>query len=85
VTPPDAALPPTIALRCRGKASSRGPQWPPGDIALARALFTVWAARGGRVLCAVPFTDLTADKLIEFWADAQLDYPTVTSIDRGRL
>jgi hypothetical protein len=77
----DAAPPPTIAV-CRPAHALRlrGPLWSPGDIALARALFTVWAARTGRVLRAVPVTDLTADELVDFWADDQLDYPLEASL-----
>ncbi len=76
----DTAPPPTIALRTSKNAFQRGtPMWSVPDAALALALFTVWAARTGRVLRAVPVTDLTPDELIDFWADDQLDYPPVTS------
>jgi hypothetical protein len=71
----DTALPPTIALRVAWDAARcGGPMWPPADIALALALFTVWAARTGRALRAVPVTDLFSEELIDFWADDQIDY-----------
>jgi len=81
----DTAPPPTIAVcRPRTAALCRGPLWTPDDIALARTLFTVWAARTGRELRAVPVTELTADELIEFWADDQLGDPIEAPVC-GRL
>jgi hypothetical protein len=72
----EMALPPTIAPYQHLDLIRRaGPLWPPGDVALAHALFTVWAARTGRTLRAVPVTELTAGELLDFWADDQLDYP----------
>jgi hypothetical protein len=50
--------------------------WPPDDAALAHVLFTLWAARTGRVLRPVPVTELTQDELIDFWTDDQLDLST---------
>jgi len=47
--------------------------WSAADAALARSLFTTWAVRTGRVLRAVPVTELTAEELIDFWADDQLE------------
>lgn len=75
--PRDAAPSPTSAVRAHSDAVCRWPGWLPDDIALAQALFTVWATRTGRTLRAVPLSDLTACELIEFWADDQLDYPPV--------
>jgi hypothetical protein len=49
--------------------------WSAADAALARLLFTTWAVRTGRVLRAVPITELTAEELIDFWADDQLEPP----------
>lgn len=49
------------------------PIWPPGDAELARSLYTTWAVRTGRALRAVPVTELTADELIDFWSDDQLE------------
>jgi hypothetical protein len=46
----------------------------PADTALmALTLFTVWSARTGRVLPPVPIGDLTAEELVEFWADDRMD------------
>jgi hypothetical protein len=73
------APPPTIALRAHSDAVCNWPGWLPEDIALAQALFTVWATRTGRTLRAVPVIDLTACELIEFWADDQIDYPPVAT------
>lgn len=74
----EMALPPTIALCQRWDPARRsGPLWPPEDIVLAHALFTVWAARTGRTLREVPVTDLTAGELVDFWADDQLHYSPV--------
>jgi len=79
----EMALPPTIALCQQWDPARRtGPLWPPGDVVLAHALFTVWAARTGRTLRAVPVTDLTAGELMDFWADDQLDYPPSASARR---
>ena len=81
----EMVLPPTIALYQRLDSIRRaGPLWPPGDVALAHALFTVWAARTGRMLRAVPITELTAGELIDFWEDDQLNYPPFGA-ERGRL
>jgi hypothetical protein len=53
------------------------------DAVLALSLFTTWAVRTGRVLRPVPVPDLTAEELIEFWADDQLEpegsYPELPS------
>jgi hypothetical protein len=72
----DAALPPPIAMRCLDPAGGEHGEmiWSPSDTALiALSLFTVWAARTGRVLRDAPISDLTPEELIEFWADDQLE------------
>lgn len=66
--------PPTVALRSKGNPVQRGaPMWSIADVMLARSLFATWAARTGRTLRAVPVTELTAEELLEFWADDQMD------------
>lgn len=55
--------------------SLREATWSSADLEMARMLFTVWAARTGRILPAIPVADLSAEELIEFWADDQIDYP----------
>jgi hypothetical protein len=68
------APPPIVALQASGHPVPRGaPMWSAADAALARSLFTTWAVRTGRVLRAVPVTELTAEELIDFWADDQLE------------
>lgn len=76
MSPQDTAFPPTIALPQRRDATTRcgGPMCLPGDATLARALFTVWAVRTGRMPRPVPVTDLSPDELTDFWADDQLEY-----------
>jgi hypothetical protein len=55
------------------------------DKALALSLFATWAARTGRVLRPVPMHELTAEELIEFWADDQISYPVpVSDVARPR-
>ncbi|MFI0479022.1 hypothetical protein [Actinomadura sp. 9N215] len=39
------------------------------------SLYTIWAARTGRVLRDAPANELTPDELIEFWADDLLEEP----------
>lgn len=73
----DAAPPPPLPMRppCDQK-SSDGSGWSSADTALLTlTLFTTWAARTGRVLRDVPISDLTADELVEFWTDDQLEEP----------
>ena len=54
------------------------------DKALAVSLFSTWAARTARVLRAVPVRELTAEELIDFWADDQISYPdSGTDIERS--
>ena len=76
MSPQDTALPPTIALFQLQNATTRcnGPMCPPGDVTLARLLFTVWAVRTGRMLRPVSVTDLSPDELTDFWADDQLEH-----------
>lgn len=71
----DAAPRPPIAMRCLDPTGEDGETiWSPSDTALvALSLFTVWAARTGRVLRDVPISALTSEELIEFWADDQLE------------
>jgi hypothetical protein len=72
----DATPPPPVAMRCLDPADDEHGQtiWSPGDTALvALSLFTIWAARTGRVLRDVPISELTPEELIEFWADDQLE------------
>jgi len=45
----------------------------PEDRVLALALITIWATRTGRRLRAVPISELSAEELVAFWADDQLD------------
>lgn len=45
---------------------------PPEDQALALSLITVWAMRTGQRLRQVPVSELTAEELIDFWADDYL-------------
>lgn len=72
-----------VALRAWHDSIPRGePIWPPDDAELARSLYTTWAVRTGRALRAVPVTELTADELIEFWSDDQLEQPRN---DHGQL
>jgi hypothetical protein len=67
--------PALIRLRAPCDAIPHGiPMRPRADISLTLALYTVWAARTGRVLREVPVTELSPDELIDFWADDQLDY-----------
>jgi len=54
------------------------PSWPDADEALALSLFTVWAARTGRILRDAPVSELAAEELVEFWADDQLEAPYAT-------
>lgn len=71
---PDAAPPPPMTLRsfdCPGRHNE--PTWSPIDAVLALSLYTIWVARTGRFLRNVPISELTAEELIEFWADDQLD------------
>lgn len=49
--------------------------WSRADAVLALSLFTVWAARTGRNLRPVPLSELTAEELVAFWADDQVDEP----------
>jgi hypothetical protein len=81
----DAAPRPPIAIRPVATTDEPcGTIWSPADTALvALSLFTVWAARTGRVLRAVPTSELTPEELIEFWADDQLEdhYATATEQD----
>lgn len=71
----DAAPPPPAPMRpVDHLGEHRESLWSPMDTALvALSLFTVWAARTGRVLRNVPISELTPDELVEFWADDQLD------------
>lgn len=55
------------------------PQWSSADTTLvALCLYTVWAARTGRVLREVPLADITSEELVGFWADDQLEEPYAT-------
>jgi hypothetical protein len=77
------ATPELIKLREPREAIPHGmPMRARTDRPLALALYTVWAARTGRVLRSVPVTDLTPDELIDFWADDQLDFSAVLSSHR---
>jgi hypothetical protein len=68
--------PPIVALQIGCPPGPGGaPAWRPDDALLARSLFTTWAVRTGRILRAVPVTELTPGELIEFWADDQLEPP----------
>jgi hypothetical protein len=40
---------------------------------LALALITIWATRTGRMLRAAPISELSAEELVAFWADDQLE------------
>jgi hypothetical protein len=74
-------VPPPTAMRCLDPDEHGEMIWSPSDTALiALSLFTVWAARTGRVLRNVPISELTPEELIEFWADDQLEerYATAT-------
>jgi hypothetical protein len=75
------AVPPPIAMRCLDPGDEHGEMiWSPSDTALiALSLFTVWAARTGRVLRNIPISELTPEELIEFWADDQLEDRYVTA------
>jgi hypothetical protein len=57
--------------------------WSENDVALARSLFTTWIVRTGRMLRAVPVTELTPDELIEFWADDDLGRPPKSTLRRA--
>jgi hypothetical protein len=48
------------------------------------SLFTTWAARTGRVLRAVPVSDLDAEELIDFWADDRISYGDTNLDCRGQ-
>jgi hypothetical protein len=48
---------------------------PPDDHILAMALITIWATRTGRMLRAVPISELSAGELVAFWADDQMEEP----------
>jgi hypothetical protein len=50
------------------------------DRAIALLLVSAWAIRTGRVLRPVPFNELTAEELVNFWADDQLEEPPATSV-----
>jgi hypothetical protein len=78
------APPPPVAMRCLDPTGEPDEAiWSPGDTALvARALFTVWAARTGRVPRDVPISELTPEELIEFWADDQLEEQYATATPR---
>ena len=73
----DAASPPPRSTRPPDEhTAADGSGWPAADSAVvALILFTTWAARTGRVLRDVPVSELTADELVEFWADDQLEEP----------
>lgn len=43
------------------------------DCIMALALITVWAIRTGRELRLAPVSELSAEELVAFWADDQLD------------
>jgi hypothetical protein len=70
----DSAPPPSMSVRAADVLiRRRPPTWPSADVSLARMLFAIWAARTGRVLRAVPVTELTEEELLEFWTDDQLE------------
>lgn len=50
------------------------------DRALALSLITTWAMRTGRTPRAVPVSELTAEELVNFWADDQLEPPLATPV-----
>jgi hypothetical protein len=55
------------------------------DRTLALSLITTWATRTGRVLRPVPVSELSAEELVNFWADDQLEDPLDTPVrDRSR-
>jgi hypothetical protein len=83
MTSPDTAPPPPIAMRAVHAADEgRETVWSPTDTALmALSLFTVWAARTGRVLRNVPVSELTPEELIEFWADDRLEERYATALE----
>ena len=45
------------------------------DQLLAMLLTTIWAVRTGRTLPPVPVNELSAEELVNFWADDQLEQP----------
>jgi hypothetical protein len=45
----------------------------PDDRVIALALITIWATRTGRMLRAVPISELSAEELVAFWADDQIE------------
>lgn len=48
--------------------------WSPADMVLVGlSLFTVWATRTGRSLREVPIVELSAQELMDFWADDDLE------------
>jgi hypothetical protein len=65
-------VPPIVPLQVWPDPGLEAPFWR-ADAALARSLFTTWAIRTGRALRLVPVAELTAEELIEFWADDQLE------------
>lgn len=50
------------------------------DQALALSLVTTWATRTGRMLRPVPVSELTAEELVDFWADDQLEPPLAAPV-----
>lgn len=45
----------------------------PDDRAIALVLMTIWATRTGRMLRPVPVSELSAEELVAFWADDQIE------------
>jgi hypothetical protein len=51
------------------------------DRALTLSLITAWTMRTGRVLRSVRISELTAEELVNFWADDQLEPPLDALVD----
>lgn len=66
-------VPPAVPLPGWRDPVSGLPLWWAADAVLALPLFTTWAVRTGRSMRPVPVPDLTAEELIDFWADDQLE------------
>ena len=60
----ESTLPPECAIMSAFGQSGRS-----DDDILALTVITIWATRSGRMLRAVPISELSAEELVSFWAD----------------
>jgi hypothetical protein len=65
-------MPPIVPLQVWPDPGLEAPFWQ-ADAVLARSLFITWAMRTRRALRPVPVVELTAEELIDFWVDDQLE------------